>query len=131
MTLIYFFRVDGVEEIQYEISRIKQRSKSQFPELSLSILNCAFRPNCMFPAMLDLSMSSKSNPSIHQHFKSMLHSARELSNLYDRHLNRPSMDDDDGEERKIKESSQQLAQVVTIRKLRRRRSTLIAIKEQY
>ena len=37
--------------------------------------------------------------------------ARELSNLYDRHLNRPSMDDDDGEERKIKESSQQLAQV--------------------
>ena len=65
MTLIYFFRVDGVEEIQYEISRIKQRSKSQFPELSLSILNCAFRPNCMFPAMLDLSMSSKSNPSIH------------------------------------------------------------------
>lgn len=54
--------VDGVEEIQYEISRIKQRT-------------------------------------------------RELSNLYDRHLNRPSMDDDDGEERKIKESSQQLAQM--------------------
>jgi len=54
--------VDGVEEIQYEISRIKQRT-------------------------------------------------RELSSLYDRHLNRPSMDDDDGEERKIKESSQQLAQM--------------------
>jgi len=54
--------VDGVEEIQYEISRIKQR-------------------------------------------------IRELSSVYDRHLNRPTMDDDDDEDHQIRDSTQQLSQM--------------------
>jgi syntaxin 16 len=54
--------VDGVEEIQYEISRIKQR-------------------------------------------------IRELSSVYDRHLNRPTMDDDDEEDHQIRDSTQQLSQM--------------------
>lgn len=54
--------VDGVEEVQYEITRIKQK-------------------------------------------------IRELSNAYDKHLNRPTMDDNDDDEQQIKASTLQLAQM--------------------
>ena len=38
-------------------------------------------------------------------------SVRELSSVYDRHLNRPTMDDDDDEDHQIRDSTQQLSQV--------------------